>query len=224
LENVSNKAHRFDQEKEAAGKRIHALLEHNAGRDEMNAAVREFTEMYSDYGKNRQNELNFHLEQLQRYAIRLGYSCALARTAAFLISFLLACLHRLVNPTNFTKMGLWTLGQNSISPKQNPIAGILQKELDITPQQGRKILDQSEKIKALCENIKECLVLLAKLRSLCQQKTQIFQDRMDMCREILTTKQVVQLIKWIDDHTELLETVCPGWGTEHIHPSVSKHL
>ena len=66
LGNVSNKAQRFDQEKEAAGKRIHALLEQNAGRDEMNAAVREFTEMYSDYGKNRQNELHFHLEQLQR--------------------------------------------------------------------------------------------------------------------------------------------------------------
>lgn len=129
---------------------------------------------------------------------------------------------RLVNPTNFTKMGLWTLGQNSISPKHNPIAGILQKELDITPQQGRKILEQSEKIRALCENIKECLALLAKLKALCQQKTQIFQNRMDKCKEILTTKQVVKLIKWIDDHTQLLETVCPGWGTEHIHSSSSK--
>eukprot|EP00429_Kryptoperidinium_foliaceum_P000891 CAMPEP_0176022424 /NCGR_PEP_ID=MMETSP0120_2-20121206/10915_1 /TAXON_ID=160619 /ORGANISM="Kryptoperidinium foliaceum, Strain CCMP 1326" /LENGTH=567 /DNA_ID=CAMNT_0017355563 /DNA_START=85 /DNA_END=1788 /DNA_ORIENTATION=+ len=194
LENVSNKAQRFDQEKEAAGKRIHALLEQNAGPEEMNRAVGEFTEMYSDYGKNRQQELNFHLEQLQR----------------------------LVNPTNFTKMGLWTLGQNSVSPKHNPIAGILQKELEITPQQGKKILDQSEKIKALCDNLKECLALLAKLKSLCQQKTQIFQDRMDKCREILTTKQVVKLIKWIDDHTELLEVVCPGWGTEHIHTSAPK--
>ena len=46
---------------------------------------------------------------------------------------------RLVVPTNFTKLGLWTLGQSSSDPKRNPIAGILQKELDITPQQGRKI-------------------------------------------------------------------------------------
>lgn len=194
LENVSNKAQRFDQEKEAAGKRIHALLEENAGPEEMMQAVQEFTEMYSDYGRNRQQELSFHLEQLQR----------------------------LVNPTNFTKMGLWTLGQNSVSPKHNPIAGILQKELDITPQQGRKILEQSEKIRVLCDNLKECLALLAKLKSLCEQKTKIFQDRMDKCREILTTNQVVKLIKWIDDHTQLLETVCPGWGTEHIHSS-TKH-
>jgi hypothetical protein len=112
-------------------------------------------------------------------------------------------------------MGLWTLGQNSTNPNGNPIAGILQKELDITTQQGRKILDQSEKIRLCCENLKECLSLLAKLNSLCEQKTQIFHDRMDKCREILTSKQVVKLILWINEHTQLLETVCPGWGTEH---------
>ncbi len=66
LQNVSNKAQRFDQEKETAGKRIHSLLEENAGPDEMIQAVQEFTEMYSDYGRNRQQELSFHLEQLQR--------------------------------------------------------------------------------------------------------------------------------------------------------------
>jgi hypothetical protein len=123
-----------------------------------------------------------------------------------------------VNPTNFTKMGLWTLAHNSSDPKRsNPIAGILQQELDITPQQGRKILDQSEKIRALCDNLKECLTLLASLRSLCEQKTQIFHDRMNKVREILTSKQVTKLIIWINEHTQLLESVCPGWGTEHIH-------
>lgn len=121
-----------------------------------------------------------------------------------------------MNPTNFTKMGLWTLGQDSTNPKRNPIAGILQKELDITAQQGRKIIEQREKIQALCDNLKECLALLAKLKSLCEQKTSIFHHRMSKCREILTSKQVVKLIIWIHDNTGLLETVCPGWGTEHI--------
>jgi hypothetical protein len=132
----------------------------------------------------------------------------------------LCYIHRLVNPTNFTKLGLWTLGRNSSDPKRNPIAGILQKELDIVPQQGRKIVEQSEKIRVLCENLKECLSLLAKLRSLCEQKTQIFHDRMNKCREILTSRQVVKLIIWINENTQLLETVCPGWGTEHIHSKV----
>lgn len=66
LQNVSNKAHRFDQEREEAGKRIHDLLEEKAASDQMDAAVNSFTDLYSDYGKNRQQELSFHLQQLQR--------------------------------------------------------------------------------------------------------------------------------------------------------------
>jgi hypothetical protein len=66
LQNVSNKAHRFDQEKEEAGKRIGQLHTGNAGPEEMAKAVKEFSDMYSDYGVNRQQELSFHLEQLQR--------------------------------------------------------------------------------------------------------------------------------------------------------------
>jgi hypothetical protein len=66
LQNVSNKAHRFDQEKEEAGNRIGQLHMENAGPEEMAKAVKEFSDMYSDYGVNRQQELSFHLEQLQR--------------------------------------------------------------------------------------------------------------------------------------------------------------
>mgnify|MGYP005680652643 FL=1 len=113
-------------------------------------------------------------------------------------------------------MGLWTLGQSNQGPKKNPIAGILVKELDITPQQGRKILDQSEKIRKLCDNLKEAHALLVKLKNLCEKKTRCFQDRMSKCTEILTSKQVIKLIIWINEHTQLLEKVCPGWGTEHI--------
>lgn len=66
LQNVSNKAHKFDREKEEAGRRIAILHQQDAGSDEMNRAVQQFTDMYSDYGVNRQQELSFHLEQLQR--------------------------------------------------------------------------------------------------------------------------------------------------------------
>lgn len=40
-------------------------------------------------------------------------------------------------------------------PKRNPIAGILQKELGITTQQGRKILEQRQKIRDVSSNLKE---------------------------------------------------------------------
>jgi hypothetical protein len=122
----------------------------------------------------------------------------------------------LATPTNFTKMGLWTLGQTGSNGKTNPLAGILQRDLGITPQQGRKILDQRQKIKHVCANLKECLALLAKLKTLCEQKTRIFHDRMNKAREILNPMQVVQLLIWIDEHSSLLAHLCPGWGSEHI--------
>jgi hypothetical protein len=69
-------------------------------------------------------------------------------------NFLVFSSNRLANPTNFTKMGLWTLSQDN-SDSSNPIAGILQKELAITPQQGRKVLEHRQKIQRVCMNLKE---------------------------------------------------------------------
>jgi hypothetical protein len=66
LQNVSNKAHKFDKDKEEAGRKIASLHVQNVTNDELNQAVEQFTDMYSDYGVNRQQELSFHLEQLQR--------------------------------------------------------------------------------------------------------------------------------------------------------------
>ena len=59
-------------------------------------------------------------------------------------------------------MRLWTLGQQSKDTK-NPIAGILQKELGITSQQGRKIIEQRQKIQSVCTNLKEVSLLIVLL-------------------------------------------------------------
>jgi hypothetical protein len=116
---------------------------------------------------------------------------------------------RLVAPTNFTKMGLWTLGQNEkfyTDLKRYPIAGILREELRITPQQGRKIVEQSQKIRELSENLKECLKLLGKLKSICEYKQKVFSDRMSKCQEILTPLQVAKLLLWVDENSNILES------------------
>lgn len=188
LHNISNQSHKFDQERAEAETRMKYLLQQDADTVQMDAAIKNYTELYSDYGRRRHHELTFHLEQLQRLA----------------------------NPTNFTKMGLWSLENSHMDPKRNPVAGILQKELAVTAQQGRKILEQRQKIRDVCANLKECFALIGKLKALCEQKTKIFHDRMSKCREILSPKQVVQLLIWIDGHSHLLEKVCPGWGSERI--------
>ena len=68
--------------------------------------------------------------------------------------------NRLAAPTTITKMTLWTCGQSDqffFKPKSNPIAGILMKELDITPVQGRKIVERRDKIREVCDNIRQSL-------------------------------------------------------------------
>jgi hypothetical protein len=128
LHNISNQSHKLAEEQRAAELQIRTLWSSDkTTEDELDAAVKNFTELYSDYGKRRHDELTFHLEQLGRLA----------------------------NPSNVTKMGLWTLGQESSQRQKNPIAGLLQKELGITPQQGKKILEQRQKIRAVSSNLKE---------------------------------------------------------------------
>ena len=198
LDTIANKSQKFDQERKEAETEMKRLIQEDAGPEKLNPLLSKFSQMYSDYGSHRHQELTFHLEQLERLAA----------------------------PTNFTKMGLWTLGQNEgfyTDLKRNPIASILSKELGINPQQGRKILEQRQKIRDLSANLKECLGLLERLKSLCEHKQKVFHDRMSKCQEILTPLQVVKLLLWVDDHSNLLETVCPGWGSERIQPTKDKN-
>ena len=204
LDNVTNKTAKFDEERKKSEQKMKDLvLNHqnnntnNKNKDDpereekIKKILKDFSEMYSDYGAHRQDELTFHLNQLEKLAA----------------------------PTTLTKMSLWTLGQKEsffTQPQNNPIAGILRKELEITPAQGRKIIAQRVKIQRLCTNIKSCLQLIAKLKALCEYKQRVFNDRMTKCQEILTPLQVAKLLLWIDDHSSLLENVCPGWGSERI--------
>jgi hypothetical protein len=131
LTTISNQSHKIDSERKELEKKMRTMLETGATPQEMDQLVQTFSDYYSDYGRRRHQELEFHLEQLQRLA----------------------------NPTNFTKMGLWTLGQQSSNPRKDPIASILQKELGITPQQGKKIIEQRQKIRDVCTNLSEVRII-----------------------------------------------------------------
>ena len=132
LDNITSQSHLINQEQKEIEAKIRLLWKQKASDVELKNIVNLYMEMYSDYGKRRQAELTFHLEQLERLA----------------------------KPTNFTKMTLWTMGQSQgRDPKKNPLAGMLQKELNITPQQGRKILEQRQRIRDLCGNLKEVSVM-----------------------------------------------------------------
>jgi predicted nuclease with TOPRIM domain len=200
VDTITNRSKKVDEERKAQEQEMKRLMNEGAGPEQLNPLLSKFSEVYSDYGDNRHQELTFHLQQLQRYVV-LDFMISTSYCAHILV--------RLVAPTNFTKMGLWTLGQNErfyTDIKRNPIAGILREELRITSQQGRKILEQSQKIRDLSENLKECLRLLGKLKSICEHKQKVFSDRMSKCQEILTPLQVVKLLLWVDDNSNILES------------------
>lgn len=188
LDTVTNRSKRFEQERKQQEDEMKRLMQESAGPEKLNPLLKKYSENYSDYGQHRHQELTFHLDQLQR----------------------------LIAPSDFTKMGLFTMGQNEKN-EGNPIAGILRKELDITPQQGRKIVEQREKIRDLTDNLKQCIGLLGKLKSLCEHKQQVFNNRMSKCQEILNPLQVVKLLLWVDDNSNILESTCPGWVSERIN-------
>ena len=200
LEMVKNKTAQFERERKTQEQKMKGLVtlsSSSKGADdaalqkELEDNLKQFSNMYSDYGQHRQEELFFHLNQLEKYSA----------------------------PTTFTKMSLWTLGQKEsffTQPKHHPISGILRKELGITPAQGRKIVAQRFKIQQLCANIKEVLQLIADLKALCQKKQKVFSDRMSKCQEILRSEQVTKLLVWINDNSNVLESACPGWGSERI--------
>jgi predicted RNase H-like nuclease (RuvC/YqgF family) len=73
LDNISNKSMVLEKERIAAEQKMRAMLQANAPDHELEPLVKNFAEMYSDYGRKRHEELNFHLEQLQRYVTYYPY-------------------------------------------------------------------------------------------------------------------------------------------------------
>ena len=106
---------------------------------------------------------------------------------------------------------------------QNPLVGILGRELNVTPQQVRKMLVHRQKIRDLCSNLNATMALIHQLSDLCEQKNKKFNDRMTKTREILSPKQVVKLIMWIKDHSDVLGNICPGWTSEQVLKTKEKH-
>ncbi len=90
----------------------------NSGNDqtELDQIVKQYTDIYADYGRCRQREVSFHLQQLEK----------------------------LIIPTLTTKMSLWALQQDRsfYQRHKSPMFDILSKELEITPEQSEKIQER----------------------------------------------------------------------------------
>lgn len=111
---------------------------------ELAKIVKQYTDLYADYGKCRQREVSFHLQQLEK----------------------------LVVPTMTTKMCLWTLHQDPSFYQKNrsPMFNILCDELELTPEQIEKILEKRERTSTLLSKLRECLDLIQSLKTAIEKK------------------------------------------------------
>lgn len=88
----------------------------DSDQSELAQLVKQYTDIYADYGKCRQREVAFHLQQIEKLMV----------------------------PTNTTKMCLWTLQQDKsfYQSKKSSIYDILSKTLEISAEQTSKILER----------------------------------------------------------------------------------
>jgi len=85
----------------------------STSQSELATLIKQYKEVYADYGKFRQREVEYHLQQIQR----------------------------LLRPSKTTKMYLWTLQQEKGTTDSRPssLFNILSKELELSEDQTRQI-------------------------------------------------------------------------------------
>ena len=66
LANITDKTALIDQEREQAEQKLSKMVQSGANEKQTGPVLARFGEMYSDYGRRRQEELTFHLNQLER--------------------------------------------------------------------------------------------------------------------------------------------------------------
>jgi hypothetical protein len=88
----------------------------DSDQEELAKIVKRYTDIYADYGKCRQREVSFHLQQIEK----------------------------LIIPTKTTKLCLWALQQDKsfFQKSKSPLFDMLSKELELTPEQTLKFQEK----------------------------------------------------------------------------------
>jgi hypothetical protein len=88
----------------------------DSNQEELAEIVKRYTDIYADYGKCRQREVSFHLQQMEK----------------------------LIIPTKTTKLCLWALQQDKsfFQKSKSPLFDMLSKELELTPEQTLKFQEK----------------------------------------------------------------------------------
>lgn len=183
LENVNKKTNEFKKQRTMIENLMEQLA--NSAYDsesmsKLHTLLEQYVETYADYGKCRQKEATFHLNQLEK----------------------------LVIPTQTTKMVLWAVQQDKSFIK-TPLFNILSSNIDATEDQIKRIQDRREKVQLLISKLREALNVIKELRCTIVSRQKALDNRLAELRKIATPKQTVQLLSWITRNYDELSKHLP---------------
>ena len=142
-----------EREKLEVKREMQSLLDSKASPEEFKRVIDSFRDRYADYGSNRQQQLEYHLNQIQR----------------------------LIVPTQITSMTVSSLHTDedvnppAPSTEAPPIDGLatwnlLCSEVGLSMGQQLQFLTRRKRIKNIWRDLQHCFVLVAKARERCVYK------------------------------------------------------
>jgi len=148
--------------------------------------IARYTDIYSDYGKFRQKEVSFHLENLEK----------------------------LLLPSATTKLGLFTLNQDKqfFQSKQSPLWESISKALEITQEQSERIQMSRERIKGVLDQLKESNSLLGLLKTAIEERHQMVDTSCAGLLHIASPKQTVLFLLWLSQNQAKLQKAVPDFA------------
>lgn len=167
----------------------------DSDQSDLSAIVKQYIDIYADYGKCRQREVAFHLSQLEK----------------------------LLLPTTTTKMSLWALQQDKsfFQKSQSPMFDMLSSELDLTAEQTEKIQDRRHRVQELLGHLKESLSLIKDIKVAIEKKHACYDSICGGVQDSVTPKQTVMFLMWITKHQEKLAKYIPAFSRSiHHTPNV----
>ncbi|CAM9182058.1 unnamed protein product [Ectocarpus sp. 8 AP-2014] len=178
LSNVNDKLMLMASKKKLMEAEIAAKLEaqrshpSDSNQASLAEALSRFKDLYADYGKQRKQEVEFHLRQLERQIV----------------------------PTDTTKMSLWTLEQDESfykDRKRGSLSLILRAELGVSEEQIERIQERRARIKSLLNELGESLRLVRDLQKSSEAKTAKFEEVMERLQSAFSPQQIARLLLWV---------------------------
>ncbi|CAM9755103.1 unnamed protein product [Ectocarpus sp. 6 AP-2014] len=178
LSNVNDKLMLMASKKKLMEAEIAAKLEaqrshpSDSNQASLAEALSRFKDLYADYGKQRKQEVEFHLRQLERQIV----------------------------PTDTTKMSLWTLEQDESfykDRKRGSLSLILRAELGVSEEQIERIQERRARIKSLLNELGESLRLVRDLQKSSEAKTAKFEEVMEKLQSAFSPQQIARLLLWV---------------------------